>query len=149
MRDVRLVEIYAVAIDRAMTEFVLGPHHPNVPETVDVDGPVGEAGRAALSQAVADVTTLHWASEPLCLECGTPTRPAMLLRPIKDTGGADQVEVNVVLMDLVAGNPDSLHSHLSSQVLEERDGTWQYVGPVPPGPPNPICDGIPAGEPRC
>ncbi|HWM74429.1 MAG TPA: hypothetical protein VNQ53_11845 [Nocardioides sp.] len=147
--DVRMVDIYAVAIERAVTEFVLGPQHPDVPKTVDVDGPVGEADRAALSEAVADVTALHWASEPLCVECGTPTRPAMLLRPIKDTDDAGQVEVNVVLMDLVAGNRHSFHSHLSSQVLEERDGAWQYVGPVPLGPPNPICDGVPAGEPRC
>jgi hypothetical protein len=147
--DVRLVEIYAAAIERAMTEFVMNPDHPNVPDIVDVDGPVDAGDRAAISEAVADVTTLHWVREGLCVECGTPTRPGMLLRPIEETGDADRVEVHINVMDLVPGNPQTFHSHLSSEVMEERDGTWQYAGPVPPGPPNPICDGVPAGEPRC
>jgi hypothetical protein len=147
--DVRLVEIYAAAIERAMTEFVMSPDHPNVPDIIDVDGPVDAGDRAAISEAVADVTTLHWVSERLCVECGTPTRPGMLLRPIEETGNAGRVEVHINVMDLVPGNPQTLHSHLSSQVMQDRDGTWQYAGPVPLGPPNPICDGIPAGEPRC
>lgn len=147
--DVRTVEIYAAAIDRAMTEFVMGPDHPDVPESMDVAGPVDEAERGAISEAVADVTVLHWVDDLPCIECGDASRPGLRLRPIEDTSDAGRVEVDGYVMDLVRGPRMSLHTHMLGYVIEERAGTWEYAGPVPTGPPNPICDGIPAGEPRC